>query len=73
MNLVYKGLSNSELGFYLWLILEIYFLLALELLEITNEEHVSKNIINCGFITGTKHSLTKLDHELRTVLGKNKN
>ena len=43
---------------------------ALELLEITNEEHVSKNIINCGFITGTKHSLTKLDHELRKMLPK---
>ena len=43
---------------------------ALELLEITSEEHISKNIINCGFITGTKQSLTKLDHELRKMLPK---
>lgn len=43
---------------------------ALELLEITNEEYLSKNIINCGFITGTKQSITKLDHELRKMLPK---
>jgi predicted nucleotidyltransferase len=43
---------------------------ALELLEITSEEYISKDIINCGFITGTKQSLTKLDHELRKMLPK---
>jgi hypothetical protein len=43
---------------------------SLDLLNITSEEYASKNIINCVFITGTKHSITKLDHEIRKMLPK---